>query len=259
MDCSICYDPITKETGKAELSCSHTFHLKCLSKWFLKNENCPCCRHQANETEKMSGPTEALEDSDDDSDDDEDEDEDGSMDSLSLAASIERARQFMAKQKANMTKGAFEAYAATRIAALVRGYQTRVFFFEHKCLQADVEYNKDQIRGAIKDIAEYQDEIDDKKKRQMFYRKVAGLSRPKINVFAVTMIQSMWRAKKQQALYKAKKIEMDLCKGLVVEMRRHKNGSWKRIVSCGSRDFKMSNYFPQIMVDFDGLHISDSE
>ena len=57
MDCSICYAAIDASTGKVELSCSHVFHLNCLSIWFktqserYTDQNCPCCRHVANETE----------------------------------------------------------------------------------------------------------------------------------------------------------------------------------------------------------------
>lgn len=59
MDCAICYDAITKSTGKVELSCSHTFHINCLTTWFksqseMHNEqNCPCCRHELNEAEEV--------------------------------------------------------------------------------------------------------------------------------------------------------------------------------------------------------------
>ena len=63
MECSICSDPITSETGKAELSCSHTFHLNCIGTWFRTNESCPYCRHKANETESLYKSTESQGDS----------------------------------------------------------------------------------------------------------------------------------------------------------------------------------------------------
>ena len=59
MDCSICYSEISKETGKVELSCSHSFHFSCIAKWFDKErlggmcESCPLCRHNVTEFEKM--------------------------------------------------------------------------------------------------------------------------------------------------------------------------------------------------------------
>ncbi len=54
-DCSICRDPLNvSETGKVELSCSHTFHLVCITRWFSTGENtrtCPMCRAAPKEKE----------------------------------------------------------------------------------------------------------------------------------------------------------------------------------------------------------------
>ena len=53
--CSICRDPMTvSETGKVELSCSHTFHLGCITRWFSTGGNtrtCPICRAAPKEKE----------------------------------------------------------------------------------------------------------------------------------------------------------------------------------------------------------------
>ena len=53
MDCSICLTNITKETGKVELSCSHEYHMKCITRWFAEKEEqtCPCCRKASTEDE----------------------------------------------------------------------------------------------------------------------------------------------------------------------------------------------------------------
>jgi hypothetical protein len=57
-DCSICRDPLNvSETGKVELSCSHTFHLACITRWFSTGENtrtCPMCRAAPKEKELAS-------------------------------------------------------------------------------------------------------------------------------------------------------------------------------------------------------------
>ena len=54
-DCSICRDPLNvSETGKVELSCSHTFHLGCITRWFSTGGNtrtCPICRAAPKEKE----------------------------------------------------------------------------------------------------------------------------------------------------------------------------------------------------------------
>jgi len=53
--CSICRDPMNvSETGKVELSCSHTFHLGCITRWFSTGGNtctCPICRAAPKEKE----------------------------------------------------------------------------------------------------------------------------------------------------------------------------------------------------------------
>jgi len=57
MECAICYGEITK--SKIELSCSHRFHIKCLTTWFKSqseqhiNQTCPCCRHEVEDVEEV--------------------------------------------------------------------------------------------------------------------------------------------------------------------------------------------------------------
>lgn len=54
-DCSICLNEIVaKSTGFVQMSCTHTFHLKCISKWLSTNNTCPMCRHVTNEMETLS-------------------------------------------------------------------------------------------------------------------------------------------------------------------------------------------------------------
>lgn len=54
IECSICLSDIVKSTGCVELSCSHKFHLKCISKWLCTKDNCPMCRKSPSENEKLS-------------------------------------------------------------------------------------------------------------------------------------------------------------------------------------------------------------
>jgi NADH:ubiquinone oxidoreductase subunit F (NADH-binding) len=84
MECSICYSEINAGTGKVELSCSHSFHFSCLTKWFDKQrlkqscESCPLCRHETTAFEKM--PDMLVEDTEeeDDSDDEQETQQDES-------------------------------------------------------------------------------------------------------------------------------------------------------------------------------------
>lgn len=50
--CSICFDTYKINQYKRKLNnCNHTFHKKCIDKWFKKNIDnmtCPICRHNYN-------------------------------------------------------------------------------------------------------------------------------------------------------------------------------------------------------------------
>ena len=50
-DCPICYESITRTTGCCVLSCSHSFHIKCLTKWTSDASTCPMCRHALSDIE----------------------------------------------------------------------------------------------------------------------------------------------------------------------------------------------------------------
>jgi hypothetical protein len=43
-DCSICLEKFTEGEYKRDLICSHTYHKKCIDKWFKHELNCPQCR-----------------------------------------------------------------------------------------------------------------------------------------------------------------------------------------------------------------------
>ena len=53
-ECSICLECISvATTGRVEMSCSHTFHLKCIGKWLKNNSSCPLCRNKPSEMETL--------------------------------------------------------------------------------------------------------------------------------------------------------------------------------------------------------------
>jgi hypothetical protein len=61
MDCPICFDAITSETGQVTTSCGHSFHFKCLNHWYYQQlqtdtaqESCPCCRKEPCPYERAS-------------------------------------------------------------------------------------------------------------------------------------------------------------------------------------------------------------
>ena len=56
IDCSICCDAITAATGRTVMNCGHEFHMACLVRWLQKPDgtgNCPCCRAEPTETERL--------------------------------------------------------------------------------------------------------------------------------------------------------------------------------------------------------------
>lgn len=71
-ECSICYNPVeAATTGKVELSCGHTFHMACISKWFYSNaeSSCPICRKNITDLENVHKPDVQEEDDDLEEDD----------------------------------------------------------------------------------------------------------------------------------------------------------------------------------------------
>jgi len=75
MDCAICLEAITKQTGSATLSCEHAFHFRCIDSWFGKQvwegleQTCPCCRNQGTHLDRC----EVMEPGEEEDDDDDDE------------------------------------------------------------------------------------------------------------------------------------------------------------------------------------------
>lgn len=65
-DCAICFSEVTAATGRTVMSCGHEYHMRCLFQWLQKPDgtgNCPCCRHEPTEHERLVVPP-AEEDSD---------------------------------------------------------------------------------------------------------------------------------------------------------------------------------------------------
>lgn len=194
MDCSICYDQITASTGKVELSCSHSYHFSCLTSWFKTQagnsieQSCPCCRHVSNEHETMKVTV------DDESEDDESESESESeteelteQEAIDLAAAQERASMRIAKMKREMTKGAFEHYAASKIAALYRGRCARFMVAEiydiRQCIKQRME-----VINAKKEAHRVM------KNALTFNMKAITMSHSAWRNYAVSIIQKAWRA-----------------------------------------------------------------
>ena len=97
-ECSICLNDITNQTGKVTMACSHAFHFRCISNWFIEqndndqSESCPYCRREASEDEALPKIEEVesededseSEDEEEDSDDEEEEEEEEEADDTTL-------------------------------------------------------------------------------------------------------------------------------------------------------------------------------
>ena len=94
-DCSICLSPISTETGKVNMACSHSYHYRCITNWFIEqNENdqketCPYCRREASEDEALPKIDElSVEDDGDESEEDNDSETDFDEDDESESESV---------------------------------------------------------------------------------------------------------------------------------------------------------------------------
>ena len=50
-DCAVCYEAVSAATGHCTLSCKHSFHIACLTRWSAENPSCPMCRNPLGATE----------------------------------------------------------------------------------------------------------------------------------------------------------------------------------------------------------------
>lgn len=73
MECPICYEAITADTGIVTTSCKHSYHFSCISGWYINQEKgtCPCCRKEMSEKEDFPVHEEAESDSESESEFDE--------------------------------------------------------------------------------------------------------------------------------------------------------------------------------------------
>ena len=194
MICAICYEYITPETGKVELSCTHSFHYCCLTRWFgnqaMKSlsESCPCCRHEANVHEGL--PEQYATDSSDSSDSYESRFTISEGDSVNpsefdLAASREQAAALFQVKRDTLSEADLQNYAATRIQAVMRGYPVRMFWDHQKAL-------KERIRA----INRYKHSI----LLQATFHSISVNMTPRAwKSFCAVKIQAVWRGYSHRA------------------------------------------------------------
>jgi len=123
MQCAICHDDVTAETGRTVLSCGHEFHLVCVVPWLQKPDgsgNCPCCRKEPTELERLV-PAAADSDSESDSESESDSDSETVGGSTPLIEAIREgnvaeARRIIASCTTDLDEEDSEGYTALYLA-----------------------------------------------------------------------------------------------------------------------------------------------
>lgn len=175
MQCPVCFDDITSASGKAELSCTHTFHIKCLTSWFSKKDTCPCCRHEANDTEKMHKEDSANESKSESEWESESDYEDRpyyqrlTFEELSQKAAEERARHLFQKLKFLNPAYEVELYSVKSIQKFYRAYRLRKEYSEIR----EISKEKKEISKHLFNLQEELDLLSDahKAKQKAFSEK----------------------------------------------------------------------------------------
>ncbi len=94
MECSICFEAVTKQTGSVVLSCDHPFHFRCIENWFSKqvydglDQTCPCCRSKGTDLDRCE--VVEMDEEDDDETYEEVEEEEDSESLNDLAREIQQ-------------------------------------------------------------------------------------------------------------------------------------------------------------------------
>jgi hypothetical protein len=191
MDCSICYEAITETTGKTSLGCSHTFHFRCIVKWFdsqVENdikESCPCCRHEATEHEKLPEPIPEEESMESDEDREE---------RIAQDAREERAYAKFVWLRATKSREDLEDYAASKIAAMMRGHWAYLWYSETSYSLRVFKAKQQIVKRVAEDLKEAADDMVASKYTLQFYRKSIRMTRIEFINYAAKKIQKIWRA-----------------------------------------------------------------
>ena len=205
MDCPICFEAITAQTGQVNLSCQHSFHYTCLTNWFYKQsdnklpETCPCCRHEANEHEELpfyEGAEEAESESESEESDLEDEDDRD----LETMASIERARAMFTRKKWDSSKEEFENYAAIRIQTVMRSFHCRMTWLSYKANKEAREV----YMNAKKHMEEHERGLV---KKEAFLKKSITTPRSIWTAICAVKVQTLWRRHSAQRMVLERAVE----------------------------------------------------
>lgn len=177
--------------------CGHGFHFRCIATWFSRqgadkaSQTCPCCRQQPTELGRLPDIPE-----------EEDEDMDAAIsdDSETMSYTEEvspeaaAAAQKFATLRATLTEDALKAYAATRIAAAVRGSTVRTnLWMARDYYPRKVEATFTHLRDQLTILNELRQELRRDKRNRAAWTQRAMLGRQKFNELTASKIQTWWR------------------------------------------------------------------
>ena len=242
MDCAVCFEAITAETGHTEMSCTHRFHYTCLTRWFgnqvLKDlaETCPCCRHEANDHEGLPEQFDG-EESKSESESSSESESEYEM-SIEQAAANERARHHFSTEKAALSEEAFQSYAATRIQAAMRAYPIRMNWIRYTMMLDEKDELKCRAAALEKAVKDAENE------RQSFIKSMV-MPRSEWRNLCAMKIQTLWRgASARRAL-----IGRALAAGRRVNWTLD-GISWKRNFLTGRESWQPSDGLPPQSLTF---------
>lgn len=124
-----------------------------------------------------------------DEDEEEDQDSDSMFDSVLDAAARERAAFRFAKLKREMSKDAFEAYAASKIAALYRGRCARY-------IVSEIEDIRDSLQTSTRKYFVQKRNLRFDRKALAFSMKALTMSYSAWRNYAASIVQRAWRSQR---------------------------------------------------------------
>ena len=195
MECPICYEAITAETGIVTTSCQHSYHFSCISGWYIKQEKgtCPCCRKEMNEKEDFP---DVPADADAHADSGSETDSYSSEEEYEVEFTRSHLKEFIESHGGHLTEQMCDAIC-TEIAAFTRTELNSLLVGNTGKALTEDEWN--QLLHRDVDESEASEEEEEEETLQISVRgdeRSVYLFPSNAHETAATKIQSAWRTQK---------------------------------------------------------------
>jgi len=180
MECCICFEEIT--VARTIMSCSHTFHLRCLTHWFSAQlgqemkESCPYCRSEATYLERLPLPAP----------DGEEHSEEVPVPVGQATLMLSPTAQRWKNLHETLSPVELQTYAISKIVANIRGLWARTSYYI--MIGADVKRKR-----SMRLVKEHTSSMARAAARIKLHLAAAGLSRSEWKSSVATKIQAVWR------------------------------------------------------------------